>query len=240
MKMLPTPPPLPTLLESLGTPSSFDFRYPIVSGSIAFIAAWGRAIGAKWIVIDCEDLLRLIHAKIRLNSKGYAYIGSIPLSDFIAGKLPSGRMWDHWNTTPRDNRKINLRETDNPGNAWNSAARPSRTNARGVTEPRPGRYQANLFGLPSLGIHVGLRRAKFVRDVAALALQSFLPPERADCPVKWTELEMMALLSAVGVIRLTAVQTEWRSLNRIAKQGLSNSIREAAEWAWQTLHASAA
>lgn len=123
----------------------------------------GRGLFA---LVDAEDAARVSalawHTTSKLALPGVHYVqhttrigsgpgarkGSLALHRFIMGCTPGdGKVVDHINGQPLDNRRSNLRITDNRGNATNvtRSKRQKRGGYKGVSwNPAAGKWQASI------------------------------------------------------------------------------------------------
>lgn len=99
------------------------------------------------VLVDDDVAEQLRDRSLRVDSRGYPYLREngrrVGLHRWIVG-APPGQMVDHRDGNPLNNRRSNLRLTDNGGNQANRRAVRTRTHIKGVTVHRSGRFQAQV------------------------------------------------------------------------------------------------
>jgi len=126
----------------------------------------------KFSIVDAADADWVRMERWYLRGNRAVSRGGVPLSHFIAGIPLWGKVVDHINEIPLDNRRRNLDVISRSKNTYRSGARPSRSGVRGVAVTPSGRWKAvicHLANVMHLGTFDTLEQARAVRRAVARA-----------------------------------------------------------------------
>lgn len=125
------------------------------------------------VLVDVDDYLHVIHGRsLSLASHGYVQVcppgdgKSVLLHRLLLGlKVRDGRIGDHVNGNPLDNRRANLRIVT-PGQSSANMAAQSRTGYRGVYATKYGKFYAKAT-VGGVSHHLGTFATAEAADEAA-------------------------------------------------------------------------